>query len=154
MLKTVLHGHICTPLVRVRTLTHSLNNLFKTYIRIYSSLLKTYSYQGSPLLTFKTLYFCYFWDKLWIPYQGLTDPYDLIPLCFCLVLSRVRLCDPVDCSPPGSSVHGISQARILEWVAISFSRGSSWAQDGTHISCLAGRFFTTKPQGKPYEWIP
>ena len=38
-------------------------------------------------------------------------------------LSRVRLCDSVDCSPPGSSVHGILQARILEWVAISFSRG-------------------------------
>ena len=41
------------------------------------------------------------------------------------LLSRVRLCDPVDCSPPGSSVHGILQARVLEWVAISFSRGSS-----------------------------
>ena len=40
-------------------------------------------------------------------------------------LSRVRLCDPMDCSPPGSFIHGILQARILEWVAISFSRGSS-----------------------------
>ena len=39
--------------------------------------------------------------------------------------SRLTLCDPMDCSPPGSSVHGISQTRILEWVAISFSRGSS-----------------------------
>ena len=46
--------------------------------------------------------------------------------CFCVwLLSRVRLCDPVDCSPPGSSVHGILQARILEWVAIPFTRGSS-----------------------------
>ena len=53
--------------------------------------------------------------------------------------------DPVDCSPPGSSVHGILQARILEWVAISFSRASSWPRDGTHISCLAGWFFTTEP---------
>ena len=43
--------------------------------------------------------------------------------------SRVRLCDPVDCSPPGSSVHGIFQARILEWVAISSSRGSSQLSD-------------------------
>ena len=43
------------------------------------------------------------------------------------------LCDPVDCSPPGSSVYGISQARILEWVAISFSRGSSQPRDQTHI---------------------
>ena len=40
-------------------------------------------------------------------------------------LSHVRLCDPMDCSLPGSSVHGIFQARVLEWVAISFSRGSS-----------------------------
>ena len=53
-------------------------------------------------------------------------------------------CNPVDCSPPGSSVHGILQARILEWVAISSSRGSFRAEDGTHIgSCVAGRFFTT-----------
>ena len=44
-------------------------------------------------------------------------------------LSRIRLCDPTDCSLPGSSVHGIFQARILEWVAISFSRGSSPPRD-------------------------
>ena len=45
-------------------------------------------------------------------------------------------CDPMDCSPPGSSVHGIFQARILEWVAISSSRGSSCPRDQTHLSCL------------------
>ena len=50
--------------------------------------------------------------------------------------SCLTLCNPVDCSPPGSSVHGIPQARILEWVAIPFSRGSSQPRDGTHISCL------------------
>ena len=48
----------------------------------------------------------------------------------------------MDCSPPGSSVYGIFQARILEWVAISFSRGSSWLRDWTHVSCIAGRCFT------------
>ena len=48
----------------------------------------------------------------------------------------------MDCSLPGSSVHGILQARILEWVAISFSRGSSWPRDRTPVSCIAGRFFT------------
>ena len=48
----------------------------------------------------------------------------------------------VDCSPSGSSVHGISQARILEWVAISFSRGSSQPRDRTQVSCTAGGFFT------------
>ena len=56
------------------------------------------------------------------------------------------LCDPMDCSPPGFSVHGIRQARILEWVAISFSRGSSqprdWHRDGTWVTHIAGRFFT------------
>ena len=51
-------------------------------------------------------------------------------------------CDPMDCVLPGSSVHGILQARILEWLAISFSRGSSWARDGTWVSCTAGRLFT------------
>ena len=56
-------------------------------------------------------------------------------------LSRVRLCDPVDCSPPVSSVHGILQARILEWVAISFSRGSSRPRDQTKVSHIAGRCF-------------
>ena len=48
----------------------------------------------------------------------------------------------MDCSLPGSSVHGILQARILEWVAISFSRGSSWPRDQTQVSCIADRFFT------------
>ena len=52
------------------------------------------------------------------------------------------LCDPLDYSRPGSSVHEILQARILEWVAISFSRGSCWPRNQTHISCIAGRLFT------------
>ena len=52
------------------------------------------------------------------------------------------LCDPVDYSPPGSSIHGILQARILEWVAISFSRGSSQPRDRTQVSCIVGRCFT------------
>ena len=48
---------------------------------------------------------------------------------------------PVDCSPSGSSIHGILQARILEGVAISFSRGSSWPRDRTQVSHIAGRCF-------------
>ena len=51
-------------------------------------------------------------------------------------------CDPMDCSLPGSSVHGIPQARILEWVAISFSKESSQPRNQTWVSCIAGRFFT------------
>ena len=53
------------------------------------------------------------------------------------------LCDPMDCSRPGSSVHGIFQARILKWVAIPFSRESSQPRDQTQVSHIAGRFFTS-----------
>ena len=52
------------------------------------------------------------------------------------------LCDPVDCSLSGSFVHGILQARILEWIAIPFSRGSSQPRDQTQASHIAGGFFT------------
>ena len=55
----------------------------------------------------------------------------------------------MDCSPPGSSVHDILQARILDWVAISFSRGSSSPRGQTHISCIVGRFFIAEPSRKP-----
>ena len=51
------------------------------------------------------------------------------------------VCNPKDCSPPGSSVHGIFQARILEWVAISYSRGSSWPRNWIPVSCIAGKIF-------------
>ena len=60
------------------------------------------------------------------------------------VHSAMILFDPMDCSPPGSSVHGISQARILEWVSISYSRESSQPRNQTHDSvspALAGGFF-------------
>ena len=63
-----------------------------------------------------------------------------------------QLCDPVDCSLPGFPVHGILQARVLEWVAMPFSRGSFWPRDQTHmssVSCIVGRFFTAEPPGKP-----
>ena len=56
--------------------------------------------------------------------------------------SCLTLCDPKDCSPPGSSVYGIFQARILEWVAISFSRRSSRPRDQARVFCVAGRCFT------------
>ena len=62
------------------------------------------------------------------------------------------LCDPMDCGLPGSSVHGILQARILEWVAIPFSGGSSQPRDGARVSCLAGRFFTIWAKGKTHRW--
>ena len=66
--------------------------------------------------------------------------------------SSLTLCNPMDCSPPGSSVHGILQARILEWAAISSFRGSSQPRDQTCFlcgSCIAGRFSTAEPPGNP-----
>ena len=56
--------------------------------------------------------------------------------------SAMSVCDPMGCSSWGSSVHGILQARILEWVAIAFSRGSSQPRDWTQVSCITSRFFT------------
>ena len=64
-------------------------------------------------------------------------------------------CSPMDCCPPGSSVHGILQARILEWDAMASSRGPSWPKHRTLVSCIAGRFFTNwatgiqHPEGLP-----
>ena len=63
-----------------------------------------------------------------------------------LLQSCLTLCDPIDCNPPGSSIHGILQARILECVAMPSSRGSSQPRDQTcvsHVSCVGRRFFTT-----------
>ena len=60
----------------------------------------------------------------------------------------VRLCDPMGCSPRGSSICGILQARLLEWVAIPFSRGSSRPRDGTGVSHTAGQLFTVGATGK------
>ena len=61
--------------------------------------------------------------------------------CCLVVQSCPALCNPMDCSPPGSSVHGLTQARILEWVVRPSSRGSSQSRDRTQVSYTAGRFF-------------
>ena len=61
----------------------------------------------------------------------------VVELCTKSLQSCLTLCDPLDCNPPGSSVHRILQARILELVAIPFSRGSSWPRDWTCISCVS-----------------
>ena len=66
--------------------------------------------------------------------------------CTCMHAQSLQLCptlcNPMDCNPSGSSVHGILQARILEWVAVLFSRGSSQPRDWIWVSCTAGRLFT------------
>ena len=72
-----------------------------------------------------------------------------------VIQSCPTLCDPMDCSLPGSSVHGFLQARILEWVAIPFSRESSQSRNQTQVSCTAGRFFTNwvKREDTTKDWI-
>ena len=60
------------------------------------------------------------------------------------------LCNPTDCSLPGSSIHGIFQARVLKWVSISFSRGSSQPRDRTQISHIVGRCFTIWATGEVF----
>ena len=76
--------------------------------------------------------------------------FTVISLPCCVVAQLAQLfCSSMYCSLPGSSVHGISQARKLEWVALSLSRGSSQPRDQTHVSCVGRRFFTTEWLGKP-----
>ena len=94
------------------------------------------------------------WTTVWIASEASSLTW---PICFppysipiwnlaCLVTqSCPTLWDPLDCSPPGASVHGILHARILEWVAISFSRGSSWPRDQTQVSCICRQVV--------YHWV-
>jgi len=80
---------------------------------------------------------------MWVHYTLLSGVCSVTKSCS-------TLCDPMDCSPPGSSVHGIFQARIVEWVAISYSSRPSQPRDRTHVSFIAGGFFTTEPPVKPH----
>ena len=70
-----------------------------------------------------------------------------------LAQSCPTLCDPMDCSLPGSSIHGIFQARVLEWVAISFSRGSSWPRDQTQVYRIAGRCLTVWAAREVFSFV-
>ena len=82
------------------------------------------------------------------PCTPLQNPLETTPscchgcVCAQLLQSCLTLCDPMDCSLPRSSLHGILQARILEWIVMLSSRGSSWPRDWTPVSCIAGGFFT------------
>ena len=85
---------------------------------------------------------------MWLKYQRQSSAKEVSPreggAHACLAAqSCPTLRNPRDCSPPGSSVHGIFQARTLKWVAIPFSKGSLQPRDQTQVSCIAGRYFTT-----------
>ena len=81
-----------------------------------------------------------FWYQFEILQSSIT--LDILYECVLSHFSHVSLCDPKDYSPLGPSIHGILQARVLEWVAIPFSRVSSQSKDWTQVSRIAGRFFT------------
>ena len=95
---------------------HSLSNTFSSviYENMFSYFLP-FRHVSTPIASL--------WR--WFSYSVISDSYD-----------------PMDCSLPGSSVHGFLQARILKWVAMASSRGSSWPRDQTQVSCIAGRFLT------------
>ena len=101
--------------------------------------------------------FCFYWSIVAIQHYFSFCCTKVNQFCMhmCLVAqSCLTLCHPMDCSLPGSSVREISQTSILEWVAISSARGSSRPRDRTQVSynsCIADRFFTTEPPGKPNE---
>ena len=113
-------------------------------------LMYVYLLYGSNL--FLLLLFSYFLSLVFF-HWGIVASQCCVSFCFCtmkrisyalalVVQSYPTLCDCMDCSPPGSSLHGILQARILEWVAFSFSRGFSQPRDQTWVSRIAARFFT------------
>ena len=80
--------------------------------------------------------------KVWGPLFLSSASLSFTVVCVKVAQSCLTLCDPMNCSAPGSSVHGILQARTLEWVAVPFSRGSSRPRDRTQVSHITGGFFT------------
>ena len=90
-----------------------------------------------------------FWRNLW---AQASDPQEVKGKVSEVAQSCPTHCDPVDCSPPGSFLHGILQARILEWVAISFSRGSSQPRDRTGVSYIPGRRFNLSATREAQEY--
>ena len=110
---------------------HKRESLGKTGLRCIQVLCSYFAASGSSMIIFKQVL------KVTVRHP------DASTRSCCLVAqSCLTLCNPMDCSPPGSSVHGMLQARMLAWAAISFSRGSSWPRDPTRASCTAGRLFT------------
>ena len=98
-----------------------------------------------------TIFFCYSVSILWLKTKACQRCTEIHKKIFSFKVevlvaqSCLILCNPIDCSPPSPSVHGILQARILKWVAMPFSRVSSPPMDQTQISFIAGRFFTGEP---------
>ena len=120
----------------ISSMRSSLNSLFKI------ATLTT----GTPQLPFCHIFLI----PVYLPLCNVYMSAKLLQLC-------LILCNPMDCSPPGSSVHGILQGRILEWVAMTSSKGSSQPRDGTRISYISciGRWilYHWRHLGSPFDVI-
>ena len=113
-------------------------------------------FKGEKKGVLSKVYPAYFWLLLITCWQKMCLRWNSYSFMWVHAQSCPTLCEPKDCSLPGSSVHGILQARILEWVAISFSRGSSHLRNWTQVSCIfyiAGECSTAEPPGKPQTHI-
>ena len=118
---------------------------WKSFLKLYLSLPTHPDPLSSSLVFSLSLIIHYVVHIFWLNlvYYLYTMLCVCVCVCVCVSCSVVsHSATPMDYSPPGFSVHGVLQARILEWVATAFSRGSSQPRDQTHISCIAGIFFT------------
>ena len=119
--------------------------------------LKFFAWQGHTFIIRDQVFFpATSWQTRWFFSPTCTISSFYLAVAALVAKSRATLSNPMDCSPPGSSVHGISQARILEWVAISFSRASSRPRNWTCISCVSciGRkiLYHWSPFAFPLPW--
>ena len=125
----------------------SMSPLLETTVFFISMYLLIFATEFRDSNSLPILLSCVLYPSLIKHFSSLCQYLQFSMLCCCSVTkSCLTLCDPMDCSLPGSSFHGIFQAKILEWVVIFFSRESS--QDQTHVSCFAGGFFSTRLPGK------
>ena len=120
-----------------------MKTIFASYINLHFSFKITY--EDNVIFNFYNNSFFSFTNSLWTEKICVCA---CVCVCVLVILSCLTLCDPMDCSPPGSSVHGILQARILERVAISSSRRSSQPRDRTQVSHIAGDSLLSEPPGK------
>ena len=120
------------------------------YVFMYWIFILTLGYYHYPILKIRNWGTKGSLQNEWILKFNLQYPRIVRCAVLCLVAqSCPTLYDPTDCNLPGSSVHGILQARIPEWVAMPFFRGSSWPKGRTQVSCIAGDALPSEPSGKP-----
>ena len=95
----------------------------------------------------RLLIFFHLDSSLWVICIGISHDVKIVKMKLLVIQLCPTLCDSIDCSPSGSFVHGILQARIMEWIAIPFSRGSSQSGDQVHVSCIEADFYHLSHQG-------